>query len=383
MQAIFRRARSKSIDVHFEFDGGDSKTDGLFDLDIHYTLNHADGTGEETGTLKMFRHKEGNNWVSHLKTVAPGAHHGSPSIIPSMINNAQIDVVSDRETKFNLKYVYKYKMSDREIKFNRRSYVNKYKNRDVEINVDRIPGKKAHVTVGKSTGPKMIDLTFNLRQSDGNFNFGLAGTVAGEHISGSVEGGQVVHKDRPLGQSWQRFKVILTKGNRKALQVDAKVKADPANMRYSTKAVYAIIGGVIQGQVTMKYENKEFRLKHINQDTKDERDFRANCTIINDANTFDMNLEIQDTLHLFSLFHLYGIIDYYFSTNMLVWYVDFYQGISGVRIFVDKQNRNFLLPKFLIDVKLPSLVPCDGTEETQLNCLSNVQVQLEKNRIVI
>merc|ERR550539_322736 len=119
----------------------------------------------------MFRNKEGNNWVSHLKTVAD-VHH-SWSIIPSMINNAQIDVVSDRETKFNLKYV------------------NKYKSRDIEINVDRIPGREAHVTVGKSTGHKMMDLTFtatdlNLRKPDGNFKVGLSGTVLGEQISGSV-----------------------------------------------------------------------------------------------------------------------------------------------------------------------------------------------------
>jgi len=113
MKAIFPMARSKSIDVTVKFDGGDSKTDGLFDLDIDYHLVHPNDHGVEEGTLKMFRHKEGNNWVSHLKTVATPAPHGTRSIIPSMINNAQIDMVSDRQTKFNLKYLNKYKNRER------------------------------------------------------------------------------------------------------------------------------------------------------------------------------------------------------------------------------------------------------------------------------
>jgi len=346
MQAIFRHAKSKSIDVHVKFDGGDSKTDGLFDLDIHYSLHHADGTGEETGTLKMFRHKEGNNWVSHLKTVANGAHHGSPSIIPSMINNAQIDVVSDRRTKFNLKYT------------------NLYKSRDIEINVDRIPGKKAHVTVGGSTGPKMMDLTFtatdvDLRQPDGNFHVGLAGTVAGDEISGSVDGEK--------NDKGHRIKVDLSKGNRKALQVDAKVKADFVNRQFNTKTVYAVMG-ILHGQVTMKYANKEFTLKHLNKDTNDKMDLRVflnpghkleiegnkngvsmwtystKRTTINDANTFDMTLETDLTLSSQSI--LWGLMEKHYP------YGAFNVRRNEVRIFVDKQNRNLLLPKFLIDVKL-------------------------------
>merc|ERR1712193_75106 len=250
--------RAKGGELHvvvddMKADGGVSKTDGLFDLDIHYKLNHAHDHGLEQGTLKLFRHKEGNNWVSHLKTETTGSHHGSDSIIPSMINNAQIDVVSDRETKFNLKYL------------------NKYKSRDIEINVDRIPGKEAHVTVGKSDGTKMMDLKFtatdlNLRKPDGNFNVGLEGNVNGEQISGSVKGEK--------SDKGQRVKVNLTKGNRKVLQVDAKVKADPAKMQYSTKTIYSVMGGVIQGTVQMKFENKEFVFIHINKDTKEKMELR-------------------------------------------------------------------------------------------------------------
>merc|ERR1712038_1557311 len=67
-----------------------------------------------------------------------------------MINNAQIDVVSDRQTKFNLKYV------------------NQYRSRDLELNVDRIPGQEAHVTIGKTDGSKMMDLKFTASDLNDN-----------------------------------------------------------------------------------------------------------------------------------------------------------------------------------------------------------------------
>merc|ERR550539_1782828 len=338
---------SESIDVHVKLDGGVSKTDGLFDLDIHYTLNHADGTGVESGSLKMFRHKEGNNWVSHVKTATSGTAYGSASIIPSMINNAQIDVVSDRQTKFNLKYL------------------NKYKNRDIAINVDRVPGKQAHVTVSKSDGSKMLDLTFtatdlNLRKPDGNFRVALDGTVAGDQISGHVEGEK--------SDKGYRIQVDLTKGNRKALQVDAKVKADPASMQYSTKTKYSVMGGVLQGTVVMKYENKEFTFVHMDKDKKEKMELRVFLNpgekleiegkkngvsmwtystlrkTVSNANTFDLTFETDMTLSSQSV--LYTLLDKYYA------YGAFNVRRNEIRIFVDKQNRNFLLPKFLIDVKL-------------------------------
>ena len=57
------------VDILFKFDAGVSTTDGLFDLDIDYYLEGPVGVGGvEQGTLKMFHHKKGNNWVSHLET---------------------------------------------------------------------------------------------------------------------------------------------------------------------------------------------------------------------------------------------------------------------------------------------------------------------------
>merc|ERR1719411_1625950 len=222
-----------------------------------------------------------------------------------------------------------------------------------------IPGKKAHVTVGKSDGSKMMDITFtandlDLRRPDGNFKVGLAGTVAGEQISGEVEGEKT--------SKGLRIKVNIEKGNRKALQVDAKVKADPANMQYSTKTIYSVMGGVIQGTVMAKFENKEFTFSHVNKDTKEKMDLRVfldvghkleiegkkngevmwsystKRTTINDANTFDMTLETDLTLNSQSI--LYTLMDQHYP------YGAFNVRRNEVRIFVDKQNKNFLLPKF-------------------------------------
>merc|ERR1711997_713120 len=67
-------------------------------------------------------------------------------------------------------------------------------------------------------------------------------------------------------------------------------------------------------------------------------------TTINDANTFDLNLETDMTLNSKSI--LYSMMENNYA------YGAFNVRRNEVRIFVDKQNRNFLLPKFLIDVKL-------------------------------
>merc|ERR1712036_59682 len=99
-----------------------------------------------------------------------------------------------------------------------------------------------------------------------------------------------------------RVKVNLEKGNRKALEIEGK-KNGVTMWSYSTKR-----------------------------------------TTINDANTFDLNLETDMTLNSQSV--LYELMDKYYA------YGAFNVRRNEVRIFVDKQNKNFLFPKFLVDVKL-------------------------------
>merc|ERR1712149_171351 len=59
---------------------------------------------------------------------------------------------------------------------------------------------------------------------------------------------------------------------------------------------------------------------------------------------FDMSLETDMTLSSQSI--LYTLLDKYYA------YGAFNVRRNEIRIFVDKQNKNFLLPKFLVDVKL-------------------------------
>jgi len=139
-------------------------------------------------------------------------------------------------------------------------------------------------------------------------------------------------------------------------------------MQYSTKTIYSVLGGVIQGTIIMKYENKEFTFSHVNKDTKEKMDLRVflnpghkleiegkkngesmwtystTRTTVNDANTFDLNLETDMTLSSQSM--LYTLMDKYYA------YGAFNVRRNEVRVFVDKQNKNFLFPKFLVDVKL-------------------------------
>merc|ERR1719278_307201 len=118
----------------------------------------------------------------------------------------------------------------------------------------------------------------------------------------------------------------------------------------------------------MKYANKEFTFKHVTKETNDNMELRVYLnpgdkleiegkkngvsmwtystkrTTINDANTFDLTLETDLTLSSQSV--LYKIMEESYP------YGAFNERRNEVRIFVDRQNRNLLLPKFLIDVKL-------------------------------
>merc|ERR1712158_244686 len=128
------------------------------------------------------------------------------------------------------------------------------------------------------------------------------------------------------------------------------------------------MGGVHQGTVVMKYENKEFTFMHMDKDKKEKMELRVFLNpgqkleiegkkngvsmwtystlrkTISNANTFDLTFETDMTLSSQSV--LYTLLDKYYA------YGAFNVRRNEIRIFVDKQNRNFLLPKFLIDVKL-------------------------------
>ena len=237
MKMFFPRSRSKSFDVNFKFDGGNSKTDGLFKLDIDYRVDHADDFGVESGTMKMFREKQGNMWVSHLKTETSGTPYGTKSFVPAAINNLQIDLKSDRQTKLEVKYV------------------NKWRSGDLELKVDRVPGQELRLRMAHRSW-SVLDLTFratdlNLSQPDGHFTVGVDGLVMAEAVSGSVE----MTKLPGIGY---RLKVDLAKGDRKALELDAKIKKE--GKKFSSKAAYSVMSGVFQGKLDLSYDGDMFSI---------------------------------------------------------------------------------------------------------------------------
>jgi hypothetical protein len=342
MKKLFPRAHSKAIDVLLDFDGGDSKTDGMFNLKLNYKLTHGDGDGDETGTLTAFRKKDGNMWVSQLKTETTGSLGGAP-IIPAAISNLEFKLESDRETKFHF------------------MYVNPSKNRDFHINVDRVPGKQAEVKI--KNGERVHDLVFkvkdfDLKKIDGNFEISVKGKSLGESIEGSITG--------EANAKGNRIKVDFEKGNKKLIQIDSKIRKDLSKLYFETKTKYSLMGGVLSGSIKIKYENKQLNIvNELGGDTLELRvkiipgemadieckkngvsmwTYKTQRTTINNADKYEMDLTTDMTLNPDSMFH--SFLDRAYP------YGAFEVRKNVIKIFVDKQNRNLLLPKFFVDIKL-------------------------------
>ena len=145
LKKYVKQAHSNKVALDIDFDGGAAVGDGLFKMVVHYSMVHSDGDGEEKGELMVERKHTGDLWTTTLKTTA-GAF-GGKTIIPAAITNMEVELESDRKTKFNAKYV------------------NPTKNRDIHIHVDRVPGKSAKVVI--INGALKHDLTF--RVGDSNF----------------------------------------------------------------------------------------------------------------------------------------------------------------------------------------------------------------------
>merc|ERR1711892_915950 len=237
MQKLFKRAHSNKVDLDIEFDGGANTKDGIFKLIVNYLMVHRDGDGEEKGTMNIERAHIGDLWTTIIKTTsAPIA--GKP-IIPAAISNMELKVESDRKTKLNAKYV------------------NPTKHRDLHIHIVRVPGKSAHVEI--VNGARKHDLTFkvgnlNFENMDGVFEIAVEGTSLGDAVKGTITGSKF--------KKGNRVQVELEKGNKKLVQIDAKVKVDIQAMSFKTHAKYSVLGGVISGQLNLKFENSVLYFKN-------------------------------------------------------------------------------------------------------------------------
>merc|ERR1712066_639061 len=245
LKKIFKRAHSNKVEVDVEFDGGAAMDDGLFKMIAHYSMVHSDGDGEEKGDLVIERKHAGNLWTTTIKT-STSPFSGKP-IIPAAISNLEIMLESDRQTKLHAKYV------------------NPSKQRDIHINVDRVPGKSLHVVI--TNGARKHDLTFkagdlNFKKMDGIFNIAVEGTSLGEPVKGSVKGSK--KKDVQVVQ------FELEKGNKKFIQLDTKIKMTGLNFEARTK--YAVYGGKIAGKVLLKFENSVFTFKNTDSASKESQE---------------------------------------------------------------------------------------------------------------
>merc|ERR1719361_1093640 len=132
--------------------------------------------------------------------------------------------------------------------------------------------------------------------------------------------------------------------------------------------IYSAMGGVIQGTVMLKYADKVLTFSHTDKNTKDKVElmvklipgktlevegkkngevmwsYKSLRTTVDTPNKFEMTLNTDMTLNSKSI--LWTMMDKYYP------YGAFNVRRNEVRVFVDKKERNLLLPKFLIDVKL-------------------------------
>merc|ERR1711887_111601 len=264
---------------------------------------------------------------------------------PAAINNLKIMVESDRQTKLHA------------------MYVNPTKNRDMHININRVPGKSLHLEI--VNGARKHDLTFkvgdlNFKKMDGIFNIAVEGTSLGEAINGKVTGSK--KGDVRVVQ------FELEKGNKKFIQLDTKIKMDIASQTFEARTKYAVLGGKIAGKVLLKYANKVFTFKNTDGASKETLEFTANNnvghsanieakkngkslwtyktkrTTVSDNNKFEMTLDTEMTLSSASKIHKFLSEKYPYGA--------FKTRNNKVKIFVNKKNKNLLAPKFRIEVNL-------------------------------
>merc|ERR1712055_477764 len=343
LKRIFSGAHSNKVELDAEFDGGVAMNDGLFKMVAHYSMVHSDGDGEEKGEIVIERKQTGNMFATTIKTTA--SPFGGKPLFPAAINNLKIMVESDGQTKLHA------------------MYVNPTKNRDMHININRVPGKSLHLEI--VNGARKHDLTFkvgdlNFKKMDGIFNIAVEGTSLGEAINGKVTGSKK--------GDVQVVQFELEKGNKKFIQLDTKIKMDIASQTFEARTKYAVLGGKIAGKILLKYANKVFTFKNTDGASKETLELTANInvghsanieakkngesmwtyktkrTTVSDATKFEMTLDTEMTLSSESKIHKFLSEKYPYGA--------FNTRNNKVKIFVDRKNKNLLAPKFKIEVHL-------------------------------
>merc|ERR1712121_87255 len=193
---------------------------------------------------------------------------------------------------------------------------------------------------------------------DGIFNIAVEGTSLGEPVKGKVVGSKKADV--------QVVQFELEKGNKKFIQLDTKIKMSGLNFEARTK--YAVLGGKIAGKILLKFSNGVFTLK--NTDNGSKATFEMTVKLVpgksldiegkkngesmwtyktrrntqSSAAKFEMTLDTQMTLSSKSMIHQFLSKNYPYGA--------FSTRNNKVKIFVDRQNKNLLAPKFKVEVQL-------------------------------
>jgi len=348
LKKIFPQSHSNWVVLDANFDGGEAVDDGLFTMDITYSIFCADGNGEESGSVVIERKHTGDLWTTLIKTSA-APFSGEP-IIPTALSNLEIKVESDRQTKLHAKYV------------------NPIKNRDMHINIDRVPGESLKIDI--ANGDRKHDLTFkvgdlNFKKMDGIFNIAVEGTSQGDPVKGKVSGSKK--------GDMQVFQFDLERGNKKFIQFETKLKMTRSGLcigfcGFEARTKYAVLGGTITGKVLLKFEPGVLSFKNTDSSSNESVEltvkvnpggrleiegkkneetmwiYKTKHTTRNNNKVFELTLDTEMSLNSNSKVYKFLSEKYPYGA--------FNTRNNKVKIFVNKKSKNLLAPKLKIEVHL-------------------------------
>merc|ERR1712158_32572 len=328
LASLVPRAKSRAVQIHAKFDGGASNSDGLFTMEVDYHFGHKDGSGTEEGSMKIVREKRGGMWHTDIKTEAH-PFSGRP-IIPARINNMEFEIESDRATKLKGKYV------------------NPNMGRDITWDIVRQPGKNIKAVITRGGVTSTIEGTLN--KSGQDMDIIVKADIRGVKYDGKVSVKSAADKTK--------VDVLIKKGSENVLQMSSEVQIKGSKFRLRSK--YSIMGGkVAQGDFSARYQNNKLSFEaapykldielHLGRSIKVEafnggQSMWTYETLGEDKSTpaaIQWEANSKMTLNPASKLHKFIQDNYPFGA--------FQTRTNNFKLFIDRNNRNFLLRKFKIN----------------------------------
>merc|ERR1712038_1263476 len=331
LQSLVPQAKSKKVALHAKFEGGSSSTDGLFEMDLDYHFEHKDGSGVEEGSMEVKGEKKGGMWKTEIETEAH-PFSGTP-IIPRRINHMSFELESDRATKLKGKYQ------------------NANMGRDITWDIVRQPGKSIKAIIVRGGVTSTIEGTLN--RSGQDMDIIIKADIRGVKYDGKISVKSASDKTNVV--------VDIKKGSESVVQLKSEVQVKGTKFRLRSK--YSIMGGkVAQGDFKANYQNNKLTFEaspykleielHLGRSIKVEASKNGGSmwtheTLREDKSTgsavvWEANSKM--TLNPASKLHKFIQENYPFGA--------FQTRTNTFKLFIDKNNRNFLLRKFKIDFEV-------------------------------